>query len=337
MTSRSNSKLLYHVTAFIVVAIWGSTFVFTKLLLLAGLTPAQIFTLRFIIAYVLLLGWTVYREWKKGNHISHLSSLTSHLSSFASRLFCNSWRDELLMVALGVTGGSLYFLTENSSMNYTTTTNTSLIVSLSPLVATFLISLFYQSQRLNRVQIVGTLMAALGVVIVVLNGHFVLHLSPLGDSLAFGAALCWGFYSLLMIPAGQRYDTAFITRKVFFYGLLSMIPYYMLRPEETWIFTSSVFQFFCSSETTSILNFFSSSILLNLLFLGCVASMGCFLAWNWVLKKLGAVVATNYVYFNPVTTILFAWAILSEQITVFFLLGTVLILVGMYLADRKKK
>jgi drug/metabolite transporter (DMT)-like permease len=329
VTSRLNSKLLYHVTAFIVVAIWGSTFVFTKLLLLAGLTPAQIFTLRFIIAYVLLLGWTVYREWKKGNQISHPSS-------FTSRLFCNSWRDELLMVALGVTGGSLYFLTENSSMNYTTTTNTSLIVSLSPLVATFLISLFYQSQRLNRVQIVGTLMAALGVVIVVLNGHFVLHLSPLGDSLAFGAALCWGFYSLLMIPAGQRYDTAFVTRKVFFYGLLSMIPYYVLRPEETWIFTSSVFNFFSSSDKTSIFQFFSSSILLNLLFLGCIASMGCFLAWNWVLKKLGAVVATNYVYFNPVTTILFAWAILSEQITVFFLLGTVLILQGMYLADRKK-
>lgn len=330
-------RLKYHLLAFIVVAIWGSTFVFTKLLLLAGLTPAQIFTLRFIIAYVLLLGWTVYREWKKGNHISHLSSLTSRLSSFTSHLFCNSWRDELLMVALGVTGGSLYFLTENSSMNYTTTTNTSLIVSLSPLVATFLISLFYQSQRLNRVQIVGTLMAALGVVIVVLNGHFVLHLSPLGDSLAFGAALCWGLYSLLMIPAGQRYDTAFITRKVFFYGLLSMIPYYMLRPEETWIFTSSVFQFFSSSETTSIFQFFNSPILLNLLFLGCIASMGCFLAWNWVLKKLGAVVATNYVYFNPVTTILFAWAILSEQITLWFLLGTVLILVGMYLADRKKK
>ncbi len=67
---------------------------------------------------------------------------------------------------------------------------------------------------------------------------------------------------------------------------------------------------------------------------GCVASMLCFLAWNWVLKKPGAVVATNYVYFNPVTTIIFAWFILHEQITVFFILGTLLILVGMYLADR---
>jgi len=128
------------------VAIWGSTFVFTKLLLLSGLTPAQIFTLRFIIAYVLLLGYSLTR-----NHC----------------WLSDSVKDELLMMALGVTGGSLYFLTENSSMN-------------------------------------------------------------------------------------------------------------------------------------------------------------------------GAVVATNYVYFNPVTTILFARVVLSEQITLYFLIGTLLILVGMYLADRKK-
>ena len=298
----------YHVVAFVVVAIWGSTFVFTKLLLLSGLTPAQIFTLRFIIAYVLLLGYSLLVVPRRFHWL------------------CDSWRDELLMLGLGVTGGSMYFLTENSAMEYTTTTNTSLIVSLSPLVATALISIFYRTQRLNRTQTLGTLMAAVGVVLVVLNGRFVLHLSPLGDSLAFSAALCWGIYSLLMIPANQRYNTVFITRKVFFYGLLSMIPYFLLRPEE-----ATIFQFF----NPSTLQFFNSSILLNLLFLGCIASMGCFVAWNWVLKKLGAVVATNYVYFNPVTTIVFAWAILSEQITLFFLIGTLLILMGMYLADRK--
>ena len=287
------------------MAIWGSTFISTKLLLLGGLTPAQIFTLRFIIAYVLLLGYSYARK--------------------RLRLFADSWRDELLMLLLGISGGTLYFLAENTAMNYTTTTNTSLIVSLSPLVATALIVIFYRSQRLSRLQTLGTLMAALGVAVVVLNGHFVLHLSPLGDSLAFLAALCWGFYSLLMIPANSRYNTLFITRKVFFYGLLAMIPYFMWRPEEAGIFNSSTLQSF------------NLSILFNLLFLGCIASMGCFLAWNWVMKKLGAVVATNYVYFNPVTTIIFAWLILSEQITLWFLLGTLLILVGMYLADKKSK
>ena len=204
-------------------------------------------------------------------------------------------------------------------MNYTTTTNTSLIVCLCPLFAALLISLFYKTERLQRIQIVGTLMAALGVVVVVLNGHFVLHLSPLGDTLAFGACLCWAVYSLMMVSANKRYDTLFITRKVFFYGLVSMLPYFLiwhngfpmdiiLRPAVMW----------------------------NLLFLGCVASMLCYLAWNWVMKKLGAMVATNYVYLNPVFTVIFAWIILHENITIYFLIGTALILSGMYLADKRK-
>ena len=292
-----DQRLLYHATAFLVVSIWGSTFVFTKLLLLAGLTPAQIFTLRFIIAYLMLLVFCLWR---------------------GIRWMADSWKDELLMAGLGISGGSLYFLAENGAMNYTTTTNTSLIVCLCPLFASALISLFYKSQRLNRTQTFGTLMAAAGVVVVVMNGHFVLHLSPKGDALAFVACLCWAVYSLLMIPANARYDTVFITRKVFFYGQLSMIPYFILRP---------------GLNTHLLLG--QPALLWTLLFLGCVASTLCFLAWNWAMKKLGAVVVTNYAYFNPVVTILFAWLLLSESITVYFLLGTLLILVGMYLSDRR--
>ena len=293
------NRLIYHLVAFMVVAIWGVTFVYTKLLLIAGLTAAQIFVLRFIMAYLLLLVYSLIRK--------------------QFRLFASVWQDELLMVALGVTGGSLYFLTENSAMIYTTTTNTSLIVCLCPLIAALLIALFFRSMRLHGIQIVGTVIAAIGVCIVVLNGHFVLHLSPLGDMLAFGACLCWAFYSLLMIPAGQRYDTLFITRKVFFYGLLSMIPYFLIFP-----------------GLPSLNVVLRIDVLANLLFLGCVASMLCFLAWNWVIKKLGAVIVTNYVYFNPVTTVIFAWLILAERITIYFLVGTLLILAGMYLCNKVK-
>lgn len=289
-----NSRILYHIVAFLVVAIWGSTFVFTKLLLLGGFSPAQIFTLRFLIAYILLLVFCLCR---------------------GIRWMADNWKDELLMAGLGITGGSLYFLAENGAMNYTTTTNTSLIVCLCPLFASALIGLFYKSQRLNRIQILGSLIAAAGLVVVVLNGHFVLHLSPVGDSLAFVACLCWAVYSLLMIPANSKYDTLFVTRKVFFYGLISMTPYFIVRP---------------GLNTHLLLE--QPSLLWNLLFLGCVASFLCYMAWNWTIKKLGAVMATNYVYFNPVTTILFASLILSEPITAFFVLGTVLILAGMYLS-----
>ncbi len=299
MKSRSNN-LGYHLVAFVTVAIWGSTFVFTKMLLQNGLSPAQIFTLRFIIAYILLLAFA--------------------LSRHRFRLFCKSLKDELLMVVLGITGGSVYFLAENAAMLYTTATNTSLIVCSCPLFAMLLFAIVYRhSERVSRLQAMGSVVACLGMAVVVLNGHFVLHLSPLGDMLAFAACLCWAVYSLLMKPATERYSSLFITRKVFFYGLLTIIPYYFFVPG------------FPSMEVL-----LRPEVLWNLLFLGVVASMICYVTWNWVISKLGAVIATNWVYFNPITTIIFAWWLLHEQITVWFLLGTVLILTGMYLADHKK-
>lgn len=291
---KTNNNIFYHLVAFLTVAIWGTTFVSTKVLMINGLSPAQIFTLRFAMAYVLMFCF---------NH---------------RRLFADSWRDEGLMVLLGITGGSLYFLSENEAMNYTTATNTSLIVCSCPLFATLLVRLVYRSSRIHIMQLTGSLLAFMGMIIVVLNGRFVLHLSPVGDALAFTACICWAFYSLLMKTMTDKYSAAFITRKVFFYGVLTIIPYYILVP---------------GVPSMAVLT--QPVVVGNLLFLGCLASMICFLTWNWCISKLGAVKATNWVYFNPITTMIFASWVLGEKITIYFLIGAVCILTGMYMADRK--
>ena len=289
----------YHIVAFLTVAVWGTTFVWTKLLIINGLSPAQIFTLRFIIAYVLLTGFSMWR----GRH----------------KWLSDNWRDELTMMALGLTGGSMYFLTENESLRFTTATNTSLIVCSCPLFAMLIIALFYRSERFSARQVWGSIVALAGMAAVVLNGHFVLHLSPLGDTLAFSACLCWALYTLLMKPVMGRYPAMFITRKVFFYGILTILPYYIFVPD---------------MPSWDVL--MRPEVALNLLFLGSVASMLCYLAWSWCMKGLGAVVCTNWVYVNPITTIIAAWLILGEQITTYFLLGSVLIIAGMYLSSKKK-
>ena len=288
----------YHIVAFLTVAVWGTTFVWTKLLIINGLSPAQIFTLRFIIAYVLLTGFSLWR----GRH----------------KWLSDNWRDELTMMALGLTGGSMYFLTENESLRFTTATNTSLIVCSCPLFAMLIIALLYKSERFSRLQALGSLLALIGMAAVVLNGHFVLHLSPLGDTLAFSACICWALYTLLMKPVMGRYPAMFITRKVFFYGILTILPYYIFVP-----------------DMPSLDVLMRPEVALNLLFLGSVASMLCYLTWSWCMKGLGAVICTNWVYVNPITTIIAAWLILDEQITVYFLIGSILIIAGMYLSSKR--
>ncbi len=294
--SRSNN-LLYHFVAFFTIAVWGTTFVSTKVLMLNGLSPMMIFTIRFVIAYVLMLA------------VDH------------KRLFCDSWRDEVKMVLLGITGGSLYFLGENEAMNFTTTTNTSLIVCSCPIFATLLVRVVYRdTARISTLQIVGSLLAFVGMIVVVLNGKFVLHISPVGDALAFVACLCWAVYSLIMKNVSSDYSAAFITRKVFFYGVVTILPYYIFFP-----------------EMPSLDLLVKPQVAGNLLFLGCLASMICFLTWNWCIAKLGAVKATNWVYFNPITTMIFASWVLDEKITQYFLVGAACILLGMYIANKATK
>lgn len=291
--SENRGNIIYHVIAFMTVAVWGTTFISTKLLIQNGLSPAQIFTARFLIAYILMLA------------VSH------------RRLFADSLKDELLMLVLGAAGGSAYFLTENYALEYSTATNVSLIVCSCPLFATIFFCLFFKSIKLKRSQAVGALLAFMGMAAVVLNGQFVLHLSPIGDSLAFAACMCWAVYSILMKPVTGRYGSGFITRKVFFYGLVTVLPYYIFFPD---------------LPTRDVL--MRPVVIGNILFLSVIASMACFLTWTWVMQKLGAMQATNYVYVNPVATIVFAAWILDEHITPWFIAGTVMIILGLYLSNK---
>jgi len=295
MGKKFTNQVLGHLTALLVVMIWGETFVSTKMLLNAGLMPADIFFYRFLLAYVL----TWFVSYK--------------------RLFCRNLTDELTTFALGVLGGSLYFLTENMALVYSTASNVAILLSSCPLLTALLLSIFYKSERLSKKQIFGSLLAFLGMVMVVLNGQLILHLNPRGDALAIGAAVCWAFYSLLIKRVMHKYSSWFISRKVFFYGLLTILPYYAL----------------VSPLNTDVSILTRPVVYGNLLYLGSVASMFCYIMWNWTLSKLGAVKATNYLYLQSLFTMLFASLILHERITWMAIAGAAILILGMIRAERK--
>lgn len=152
---------------------------------------------------------------------------------------------------------------------------------------------------------------------VVLNGSLVLKINPLGDFLTLISAIFWALYCLILRQLGGRYSTLFVTRKVFFYGLVSLLIYLCFFPIE--------FNFPLLHQP---------AVYLNLLFLGIVASMLCYMVWNAVVNILGASRTANYIYINPLVTLLTSAIFLSETLTPISLLGTVCIIGGVYLAER---
>ena len=282
------------IIALIVIAIWGETFVSSKVLLGAGLMPADIFLYRFTLAYI---GMSV---------ISH------------KRMFSNSFKDELMLVVCGITGGSLYFLTENMALKFSMATNVAIIMGITPLLTALLLACFYKDERMNARQLLGSLMAFGGLVMVVLNGHFELHLNPLGDVLALGAAFTWAMYTLFVKPLSRRYDASFITRKVFGYGVLTILPWY-------WIVDPL-------NANVAILT--QPVVWGNLLWLGSVASLGCYLTWNWVMPRLGVVKSTNLLYSQIGFTLILTSTILHERVTWMAILGAAILISGMVMCTN---
>ena len=286
---------IFHILAILTSAIWGTTFISSKLLLQEGLSPAAIMILRFVLAYVLMLPF-VKGKW-----------------------FCRSVKDELLMVLLGISGGSLYFLLENTALVYTQASNVAIIIAATPLLTMLTVNLLDRGKGASKRLYGYSLMSLAGVALVILNGNFVLKLNPIGDLLTFGAVVTWVIYSIIIAKVQERYSSWMITRKIFFYGVVTLLPYFLVEPwDVTWEMVSR------------------PMVWGNIAYLGVLASLGCYVAWNIVIKRLGAVDATNYLYINPIVAMITANLLLGERITPLAIAGTALILVGVYLAERKK-
>lgn len=292
-------KLLAHLGAVVTISCWGASFVSTKVLMEdGGFTPVEMFVYRFACAYVLML-----------------------LLTCNKRLLARNWRDELSFVACGVCAGSLYFITENYALRNTTATNVSLLASISPIFTTLLLGLFYKMKIKGGV-IIGSIIAFIGVGFVVFSSSTDgLEIHPLGDMLALSAALSWGLYSIVVKRLIPLYNSFFITRKLFLYGVLTGLPLLLIQKEPY-----HILELFDVTEHPEYVT--------NFTFLVLMCSMAAYLIWNEAMKILGSVTANNYLYGQPIITMIIGVAALGEPLTVMGCAGCLLIIGGLILSDK---
>lgn len=194
-----NSDALGHLTALLTVAIWGTTFISTKVLLV-DFQPIEILFFRFLLG---LLALTL---------------------ACPRRLRGTTLRQELTFAGAGLCGVCLYYLLENIALTYTMASNVGVITSVAPFFTVILSYLALREEKPGANIFAGFMLAMAGVCLISFNGAK-LELDPLGDLLALLAAFSWACYSVLTKKlSAYGYPTILATRRIFCYGLLFMLP-----------------------------------------------------------------------------------------------------------------
>lgn len=304
----SGSLMVWHLLAIATVLFWGTSFVSTKTLINHGFSAVQIFTIRFAATYIILL-------------LAGLRKL---------RFRADSLKDELYFLLGGVTGCTIYFWAENTALTISQSSNVSLIVCTNPLLIMLAGIFLFRREQLVKRQIIGSLITFVGMVLVVLNGKFVLKLSPVGDLLAFCSAIAWTVYAYSTEKVRSKYSTLFAIRKIFFYGFLTSLPimaldYFGIGAQGT--FASHAIPWEAFTEPVVIGNFLCLCVFSNLF---------GYLIWNKVMDKLGTVLASNYIYGIPLVTMITAAITIGEHISAVAIAGAAAIVTGMIMAEYKK-
>lgn len=285
-----------HLAALLTIMIWGTTFISTKVLL-TGFLPVEILFFRFVMGLFALL------------------------AVCPRRLKGTTARQELAFAAAGLCGVCLYYLLENIALTYTMASNVGVIISVAPFFTALLSHLFlHQDEKLRPGFFLVFAVAMAGIILISFNGSS-LQFGPTGDLLALLAAFLWACYSILTKKiSSYGYPTILTTRRIFFYGILFMVP--------------ALFFFDFQWDLTRFAN---PVYLLNILFLGLGASALCFVTWNFAVKRLGAVRTSIYIYMVPVITLIASVLILHEPFTWMTGVGMFLTLAGLLLSEYKTK
>lgn len=226
-------------------------------------------------------------------------------------------QDRLPLLALGLTGVTIYFAFENYGLKYTTASHGALIIATIPL-CTELVAALRRRESLAWQTMVASCVALAGVFVLVSPGQDP-QASLLGDLLMFGAVGSWIWYSFLVEKTSGRYPNLQVTQLIMLIGLVTFLPgaaAEMLLSPYPWP---------------------SAAAWGGVVFLGVFCSAIAYHFWNQAIPALGVTVTCNLLYALPLVGVAGGIILLDEPLTAGVGLGAVLIIGGVVWAHHSSR
>lgn len=261
--------------------------------LLDFISPETIISMRLILAVVLLLPIAFFTG-----------------KQFKIKLKSHSYI--LILAAIGV----FHLWIQVTGMRFTTASNTGWIIGTAPVFIAILGFIFFK-EKLSIINLVGILVASFGLLLLVGKGDpFNLNFfSHKGDLLVLASAFTWGIYSVVNKKISLDYSPLMTILYLFIMMAAIIIPINI-----------------SSSVIESVLNLdFTGWI--SILFLGLFCSGISYVIWAFALRELEAKKVGAYLYFEPMVTVIAAYLLLNEEITLLMILSGIIITAGVILVN----
>ncbi|MGF9696265.1 DMT family transporter [Paenibacillus sp. MABNR03] len=225
------------------------------------------------------------------------------------KVWKNNWGVLLFLSLVGVVA---YTLLTYTALQHTSSTNGSLINSLTPAVM-IVLSLLFLKDKITRWQGAGLVLSFLGVLTVLTKGHllgiFSTHYNQ-GDGIMLLAVFLWAIYSIVGKRAQHLPPITFVAFTAFI-GVVCMTPLLFLQPLH--------------------IEHVTSFGITGILYLGLFPSIGSFLFWNQGVKELGPGKASITMNLMPIFTAILS-VMSGQELLISQIVGGVIVIMGMLLS-----
>jgi len=246
-----------------------------------------------------------------------LGALTLILVLFM-RGFPKISRNQLLQVlGVGFVGYGISLSLQFLGTRLSTAANGSLVTSATPAFV-LIFAWILLKEKVTGLRLIALLLATLGVVAVIDPRSA--QLNPdlfLGNLLLLGAAVTWALYSVLVRKTTQNLDVLPFSLVAFLGGLPVTVP------AGLW------------ELNTLGIGEIDLGVIAGVLFLGIISTALAMVLWNTAFALVDANLASLTFFAQPVVGTVLGWLFLGERITPLFLLGGILIGLGLVISSRE--
>ena len=279
---------------------WSGNFIVGKFAFLTDIPPLSLVFYRWLLVWIILLPFT-YKEILKYKDVI-LKNLP-------------------LLFFLGLTSVGLFNSFTYLSLIYTQVINATLLNAAIPAIIILLCFLF-KIESTNKFQIVGLIVSIIGVISILtkLNLDILISLDfNKGDLIMIAGVLTWGIYSSLLKKKNFTIPLLLLVHIICTFGLICVIPQYLYEFSQGQIIK------------------FDFNLIYTLIFLAIFPSIGSYYCWAGAVSIIGANRAGIFLSLIPLFSTIMAIFFYNEQFRFFHLIGSILIILGLFLSNKEIK